>query len=185
MKRQRGFSLVEVLIALLVTMFGVLGMVGLQGTALSNTEQGRYNGLAAIEASSLVTAMKSNVLYWGTPPGSVAVTPAANSPAIVIASTQIDASKTDCIASTCTPTQMAYYDLNTVGTDVANRLPSGQIAITCAPVAGSCASPPVYTITIYWSEKNVAIHNATGSETGALASATSTQHSYQTMVTVL
>src|ERR1700722_579762 len=62
----RGFTLVEVLVALLIISIGLLGIAKMQALALSNTNGGRLRALAAIEADSLNTTMTTERRYWGT-----------------------------------------------------------------------------------------------------------------------
>src|SRR6201987_2468405 len=72
----RGFSLVEVLVAVVVICTGLLGIAKLQALSLSNTSTARLRSLAALEAASLASAMHSNRQYWaGTPPTSIVATP--------------------------------------------------------------------------------------------------------------
>ena len=44
---QQGFSLVEVLVAIVVLSFGLLGMVGMQAFALQSNQEARLQGQAA------------------------------------------------------------------------------------------------------------------------------------------
>jgi len=65
-----GFSLVEVMVAVVVICVGLLGIAKMQALALSNTTTSRLRALAAIEAAGLASAMHSNREYWSgaTPP---------------------------------------------------------------------------------------------------------------------
>ena len=45
MKQQKGFSLLEVLISMVIIMFGLLGIAGTQMLAINNTENARYQGV--------------------------------------------------------------------------------------------------------------------------------------------
>ena len=201
---QRGFSILEVLIALLVLMFGVLGMIGMQTMAINNTEIGRYTSRAAIEAASIGAAMKADASYWNAPPGTVTVqagtgqwgqVTVTGGPALSSAWCNSVTAPPVCSGSgcqqavannNCNSQQTAYYDLAVWGADIATALPSGTLTIACATSSGSlCASPALYLVTISWVEKNIALHNAIGIETGLLATGTSQTHTDQTMVSVL
>ena len=60
---QRGFLLLEVLVALLIFAFGVLGIVGLQAAMTKAQSSAKYRGDAAFLAQELVGNM------WGDIPG--------------------------------------------------------------------------------------------------------------------
>jgi type IV pilus assembly protein PilV len=59
-----GFSLVEVMVAVVVICVGLLGIAKMQAMAVSNTNMSRQRSLAAIEAASIASAMHSNREYW-------------------------------------------------------------------------------------------------------------------------
>jgi type IV pilus modification protein PilV len=59
-----GFSMVEVMVTVIVVVFGLLGLVKMQGLAISATANSSRRGLAAIEADSLANAMQVNHAYW-------------------------------------------------------------------------------------------------------------------------
>lgn len=176
MNRQRGFSLLEVLVSMLIIMIGALGIAGMQLLALTSTENARYQNVATMLGVSLTAAMQANVAYWGSPPASIAVTGASNTggpPAF--SGTCLG------LANVCTAPQMAAYDLKLWGKEVADLLPSGTATITCP--AGS--SPAICTLKLTWSERNVSLHNADTTETGELATGTKADNTYETLVSIL
>ena len=61
--RHKGFSLVEVLVALVVLGVGLLGIAKLQGASFSNTAIAARRSLAALEADSLAASMHVNRGY--------------------------------------------------------------------------------------------------------------------------
>jgi len=173
MKRESGFSMLEVMVSLFVIMLGVLGVAGTQLLAISNTEIARYQSLAALLASSMAAEIQGNVAYWGTAPGTitVALTGVSGGPA---------AGSATCISTVCTPAQMAYADLYQWSQGVGTTLPSGTAIISCP----SGITPASCTLTLSWQEQNVALNNPTSTETGFLKSAASFKQQYFTMVTV-
>lgn len=178
MKKQQGFSIIEVLVAVVVLVFGVLGMAGLQMQAVNASEQGRYNSRAALQATSIATAMKANPAYWNSPPASITVqgTTVTGGPTAYTGICGNDGTTN----TICTSTQMAYYDLQRWGTDIAGSLPVGKFSITC----DQSAAPPVCTIQISWVEKNIAVRNQDAGS-GALATGGTSAHTYQTLVSSL
>lgn len=61
-KGQSGVSLLEVLIAILVLSFGLLGMLGLIINSLKLTSSSNYRTIAAQQAYSMADTLRSNVL---------------------------------------------------------------------------------------------------------------------------
>lgn len=169
--------MLEVMISMIIIMFGALGVAGMQLMAITSTENARYQNAATNLASSLAGAMQANVTYWGTPPALITVNGATSTggPAAFTG---------DCLATAateCTATQMAAYDLRLWGAEVARVLPLGQAALECP--AG--ASPAICTVTLTWKENNVSLHNASTTETGQLATGKQNDHTYQTLVSIL
>lgn len=58
--RQRGFSLVEVLISIVVLSFGLLGAVGLQSFSLKSNREGRLQSAASTLAREYAEMMRGN-----------------------------------------------------------------------------------------------------------------------------
>jgi type IV pilus assembly protein PilV len=57
---QRGVGLIEVLIALLVLSFGMLGMAGLQMWSLRYNESAMQRGMAVVETHTIADAMRAD-----------------------------------------------------------------------------------------------------------------------------
>jgi type IV pilus assembly protein PilV len=160
----RGFSLIEVLVALVVVSVGLLGIAKMQAIAYSSTGVASKRSLAAIEAASLASSMHANRAYWsvsGVAPLSTTITGASVSastdPALV--------GSVDCTAAgvvPCTPQQIAAYDLNAAVTGWAPSLNSllgvsDQAVIACVNPAPA-QTPVTCTVTITWSENQVALN---------------------------
>ena len=149
MDKNTGFTLVEVLIAILVLAVGLLGLAGLQATSLSNSQSAYNRSLATQLAYDLADRIRAN----NDPAGSalaayIAGVPAANA---------------NCKNTTgCSPAQMAQNDLyewncavaggcQNDAPPIAAALPGGTgLPITVTVVGGV----NVYTITISWTDKN-------------------------------
>jgi type IV pilus assembly protein PilV len=156
--KQRGFSLIEVLIALLVVGVGLLGLAKLQAIAYANTGTASGRALAAFQASSLVSAMRANRSYWSnvTTPLTLNITGAT---VTVTAGDGTLATSYNCVygaASTnapCTTAQLASYDLHTWVTNLNTLLPSVTGSVNCPTPA---VAPTGCWIQISWYERTVA-----------------------------
>lgn len=114
--RQRGTSLIEALVALLVLALGVLGMAAVQTRALATARTTNLRALAIQAAEDLQDRIQANselrhapalvnpyVTTWGPPPA-------------------ID---TDCASEPCGGLQLAAYDLVQWKNELARSLPAG------------------------------------------------------------
>jgi len=149
----RGFSLVEVMIAVFVIAVGLLGMGKMQALAISSTKNASVRSIAALQATSLTAAMRANGAYWsaGLAPASVTVT------GTTLGDATLNAQTTDCSAAVCTPVQMAAFDLRAWGTNLAASFPSGSGAVSCTT---SLSAPISCTVTVNWVERTVGINSA-------------------------
>lgn len=59
-RRQRGVGLIEVLIAVLVLSFGMLGLAGLQMWTLRNNQSALERGMAIVQTHSIVDTMRAD-----------------------------------------------------------------------------------------------------------------------------
>jgi type IV pilus assembly protein PilV len=164
--RQRGFSLLEVMVSLVIISVGLLGVAKMQALALTNTSVASMRSLAAIEAASLAATMHGNRAYWASP------APAANANGIIIQGTAPKSTSSptitaaglafpvDCTSASgkaapyCTKEQMAAYDLQDWATTVNGVLPNSTTTIKCTGV-----SPVSCTIAISWLERAVALND--------------------------
>jgi type IV pilus assembly protein PilV len=149
-RRARGFSLMEVMVALLVSTVGLLGLAKMEALAMSSTSVAGSRSLAAIEASSLAAAMHANPGYWaagGTAPASITISSSANpyagSPACTVMG-----------PASCTPQAMAANDLNQWAADVNAVLPGYLATISCSQIV---TVPVTCTIQLQWTENGVAV----------------------------
>jgi type IV pilus assembly protein PilV len=160
----RGFTLIEVMVALVVISIGMLGIAKMQALGLSSTSNARTRSLAAIEAASLAAAMHANRLYWASAllQSTVTVTNSGTTSTIATPdaplTTAIAAAK-NCITTTaaaqCTqPIDMAAFDLQQWATALQPLLPNVVATIIC-----SHAVPLSCVITLKWSENAVAINS--------------------------
>jgi type IV pilus assembly protein PilV len=106
----RGFTLIEVLVTLVILMFGLLGIAGLimKGQRASYEAYQRQQALSI--ASDLVERIKSNQRQITTyiPAGDLPMRTIDGDGSIF---SSVGGGVTDCDAATCTPAEIAAYDI--------------------------------------------------------------------------
>ncbi len=159
--RTRGFSLMEVMVALVVSTVGLLGLAKMEALAMSSTGVASSRSLAAIEASSLAAAMHANPGYWqaGTALPSLTITSGT-------APYPAQGPCTTPGASSCSPAAMAYNDLNQWANAVGAVLPGYLATINCS----QANFPVTCTIELQWTENGVAV-SAQQTQIGSLVPA--------------
>jgi type IV pilus assembly protein PilV len=161
--RLRGFSLVEVMVALIIIAVGMLGIAKMQALGLSTTESSGTRSLVAIEAASLAASMHANRDYWvgGPPPPSFTVSVQTTGPgtySTTIAGSAVLSANPNCQTGPCTPANIAAYDVNAWAASLAQVVPAALATITC-----NTSTPLSCTIQIVWAE------NVTSASNGAAA----------------
>lgn len=171
--RAPGFSLVEVMIALIIISVGMLGIAKLEAVVLSNTGTSRLRALVALQAESLADSMHADRDFWDgssndwagsmgvaiTISGGTASLSATNSAHLSSALSTVP----NCQAAACLPANLAGYDLNqwAVGSTaapivegLAQLLKNSTSSINC--LAATVTNPASCTVTISWNESTVA-----------------------------
>jgi type IV pilus assembly protein PilV len=154
-----GFSLIEVMVALVVCAIGLLGLAKMEALALSSTNVAGARSIAAIQAASLAAAMHANPGYWanGFAPPSFTVYYSAGAP--VISYSGLASPPSSCGtpgATSCAPAAMAAYDVTAWATALNAVLPAYFATVNCY----TGGFPVTCTITIQWTENAVSA-NAT------------------------
>lgn len=155
---QKGFTLLEVLIAVVVFAIGLLGIAGLQVAGMRFTHGSQLRAVATMQAENMADRMRANMT--AVRDGAYNVTGAMP--------TSFD---TDCGAETCTPAELAEYDLvlwNDGASGKPNEsnaatLPEGEgvVCIDSTPDDGDigdwdCDNEGiVYAIKLTWNERTV------------------------------
>ena len=160
--RSCGFSLVEVMVAVIVICVGMLGIAKMQALSLSNTTTARLRSLAAIEAASLASAMHSNRQYWANTalPFAAALNAGvitSSDGALAVQATADLTNLTACFGVQCAALPLAAFDLARWSNNMTGMLPNPSANISC-PANPGVNAPPSCTITISWREKSVAIN---------------------------
>ena len=141
-----GFTLIEVLVAVLVLSIGLLGVAKLVLAAVKANDSAYFRGQAAALAYSILDEMRANRAYALTSPGYSVAYGAYPDPGIACGA-----------ASTCTPAQVAQYDLymwkqqlDAASTVTSGALPSGDGRIVMSFPGGS--GQVTATITVTWDD---------------------------------
>jgi type IV pilus assembly protein PilV len=176
-RHMAGFSLIEVMVALIIVAVGMLGIAKMQALALSTTASSGVRSLVAIEAASLAASMHSNRDYWVGAPTSFTVGVQTTTPGTIVV-TITDATNTlnvaaNCQTTTaCTPAQLAAYDVQQWGTALGQVVPAALATINCQ----SGTPPTSCNIQIMWQENVVANNNAAAAQSSAAGILNSPQY---------
>jgi type IV pilus assembly protein PilV len=167
-----GFSLVEVMVALVVISIGLLGIAKMQALALSSTGTAKMRSLASIEAASLASTMRADRTYWSAIGATLTVNVASTGGVTAAPDATLNAvpaSHCASVAPACTSAQIAAQDLNDWAQTLINILPGGSAVVLCN-VDATGANPVSCSIQLNWNENLVALNTATN------ASATTAQN---------
>jgi type IV pilus assembly protein PilV len=163
-KSEQGFTLIEVLVAVLVFSFGLLGIAGMMTISVRNNHNGYLRSQANFLAENMMDRMRANptALWAGAYNGLAADNGAENCSMTGAPPTAGDP---------CDYTELAIYDMESWARSLAQYLPNGQGTITCVAntvlnPAIAPADPPsiwfpapvfdgVCTITVQWNEADV------------------------------
>lgn len=133
---QRGFSLVEVLIALVIMSVGMLGIAGLYVQSMQAGRTSMFRHHAVTLGGDVADRIRANPR-------------AAAGYASAIGAGGADNGCIDGIIS-CTPAQMAAQDILSWKAQAGETLPGGDVAVTFTAAVGT--TPPSYVITVSWTE---------------------------------
>jgi type IV pilus assembly protein PilV len=157
----KGFSLIEVMVALAVVAVGLLGIAKMEALSLASTGSARMRSLAALEAASFAASMHADRNYWTAGAQTTTLTnDAAGAPTIATTDGTLQAqlaAAPSCLqggATPCSTAQLAAYDLNEWAAALAQLLPSAAATISCPTLT----APRSCTIQITWQENAVSIN---------------------------
>lgn len=132
-----GFSLLEVLVAIVVLSIGLLGLAGLQFSALRGNNQSYERSQAHILAGQIADAMRANRV-------------AAGAGAFTIDTDDDPVATVSCAPGPCTRDQAALFALASWHDRLTAELPGGTARITCS--TAPCQQGVFHTVSIIWNE---------------------------------
>lgn len=137
----RGFSMIEVLVTMLIIAVALLGSAGLQAYALKTNQGGQLRNQAAFFVSDIVERMTANKAFSTGAQG-------YNSNLIATV---------DCTNANCTPAELAAYDLASWQNSIVATLSGGAGSITQVTVG----NPATYDILVSWTDRKTNVNYAT------------------------
>jgi len=158
---ERGFTIIELLVTLVIVSVGMLGVAKLQAAAVAETGVARTRSLMTFQAEALASAMRANKGFWQSSTAysqSISIVAGGTTSGGTGLAQPGTADHTCTSTSTCTPANIAYDDLKTWVTAFGAAFPAATGTIVCS---GSATAPETCDITLTWAERTVAINRTT------------------------
>jgi type IV pilus assembly protein PilV len=162
--RARGFTLVEVMVALVVTSIGLLGMAKLQALAYASTGSASMRSLVALQVAGLAASMHADRGYWAggfAPPITItgtSITPALNAAAATAGYCVFGSGNTPC-GTTSGDATLASYDVYTYAAALNGMLSNSNPTTTITCAKNAITATVSCTIQATWNEKTVSINS--------------------------
>jgi type IV pilus assembly protein PilV len=144
--RQKGFSLIEVLVAVLIVAVGILGVAGLQVVSLQQNRSALLRAEALQIGNDILDRMRANPLTDYAPVELNDAPPTA----------------TNCVTDNCNPSEMAEYDIAQWKCGINSNDPEGNPYSICVSygIAGSLPdgaasiskSNGVHEVSVEWAD---------------------------------
>lgn len=128
---QSGFTLLEILVAIVVLSLGLLGLAGLQAASLRNNQTAYYRAIVIQQTNDIADRIRAN--QAGAKAGDY------NNLAATIPADP------DCVTNSCTASQIATADHSQWNNNNARLLPGGVGTVTSGPSG-------TFDVTISWTE---------------------------------
>jgi len=140
-KNNQGFTMIEILVAIVVLSIGLVGLASLQLNGLKYNHSAYLRSQATVLAYDMIDRMRANMAAV-TSGNYNNISGIPNDPG--------------CISTDCTPSQMAQYDAREWNQSLAATLPSGQGTVT--------GDGTNFSITVMWDDDRT---GATGTNCGS------------------
>lgn len=133
---QRGFTLLEIMVSLVILAIGLLGLAGMQSVSVINNHAALMRSEASLLSYDIMDRMRANREHARTTSNYLSnFNEAASSYPL-------------CNTPPCSPSMLANHDLNQWKTDVSAQLPGGEAEIA----RENLPSGVLYVVTLRWDE---------------------------------
>lgn len=144
-RHNQGFTLLEVLVAMVILAIGLLGVASLQLTSFQSSYKAHLRAVANYEAAAIIDIMRTNLDEVEKGTASKFHGPVTGT-----------ASCTGYSSVGCNSSDMAVYEINQWLTRLGNKLPSGRASIEISKLAETVAGENTWAfianVTVYWDE---------------------------------
>ena len=147
---QQGFSLIEVLVAVLILSFGMLALGAMLSFSVQLPKLAGYRATASNLAASHVERMRANPVEFQKLNNRYTAEPLSYD------GTFNPIEPVDCIYDTCTPAALAAMDNAATQRAVRMALPAGGMLVTCDTSKEPCSATSYGNIWIIWQDPSTA-----------------------------
>lgn len=169
-RTRRGFALLEVLVAILVVSFGMLGLAGLQARTAKMKVNSWARSAASVQFSDIADRVRANPDQAGSDYAAAGAATSVSAYSYVASWTAqsgaVPAITNDCSTTACTAADRASYDILLWRNEVRRQFPQGSVRLTGNRAAGVVA-------TVAWFDKEF-VDTANTLQTSAICTATMT-----------
>jgi type IV pilus assembly protein PilV len=134
LESNRGFSMLEVLVTLVLISLALLGTAAMQIYGVKVTQGGQFRAQAVLIGTDFMERLEANNV------GALASAYVGSLPAT--------SGGPECTTENCLPAQLARFDLEQLQLRLAEQLPNATASVT-----RTGGGPWVYTLTINWQER--------------------------------
>jgi type IV pilus assembly protein PilV len=171
-RRARGFTLLEVMVALVVTSIGLLGIAKLQALAYASTGSASARALVALQVAGLAASMHADRGYWagvGATPITITGTNISDNTLATTAAAPTNNLPSYCESGSgntpCSTTAIASADVQTYAAALNTMLGNSSPITTITCTTNASTTTVSCEIQVTWNEKQVSINTQSAANT--------------------